>query len=303
MKSRRLRLSLYARNAWTAQLFLLPFYLGLIFFFLSPLIQSVYISFCNVSVSTSGYRFEFIGIQNYRDALWTDANFTTNLVSTLTSMLWKVPVILFLSLFMAMIVNQKFRGRVFVRAVFFLPVIFASGVVLNMIQSDSVASLVLSGSNSVTGGSINQSDGLRQFLIDSGFGHQIVDIATSVANNMFSLVWRSGLQMIIFLAGLQSIPSQLYEVSAIEGASSWESFWKITLPMLSPIFFLNVVYTIVDNFTDSGNSIMMQITNLSAQQVNKMGLSSAFAWCYFLLVGIVLLAVLLIYRKSHSDSM
>ena len=118
---------------------------------------------------------------------------------------------------------------------------------------------------------------------------------------MFSLVWSSGLQMIIFLAGLQSIPPSLYEASSIEGASFWENFWKVTVPMLSPIILLNVIYTVIDTFTDAGNKVMNQIINISSQQVDKMGLSAAFAWIYFAVIGIVLLLVILVYSKTVKE--
>lgn len=300
---KRKPMSLATRSAWTAQIFILPFYLGFWFFFLSPLIQSVKMSFSSVSVDTStGYVLQNIGFDNYKTAFLEDANFTTNLLNSFAKMAWQVPVILVLSLFLALILNQKFHGRVFVRAVFFLPVIFASGIALSMISGDSIASTALSG-GTVSGGEITQSSALRDMLVNAGFNDKIINIATSIANSLFSMVWRSGIQMIIFLAGLQSIPPTLYEASSIEGATSWENFWKITLPMLAPTIMINMVYTIVDTFTDSSNSIMRQITNLMTSQISKLGLASAFAWTYFLFIGLILLAVFGIFRliSKHTS--
>ena len=300
---KRKPMSLATRSAWTAQIFILPFYLGFWFFFLSPLIQSVRMSFSSVSVDTStGYVLQNIGFDNYKTAFLEDANFTTNLLNSFAKMAWQVPVILVLSLFLALILNQKFHGRVFVRAVFFLPVIFASGIALSMISGDSIASTALSG-GTVSGGEITQSSALKDMLVNAGFNDKIINIATSIANSLFSMVWRSGIQMIIFLAGLQSIPPTLYEASSIEGATSWENFWKITLPMLAPTIMINMVYTIVDTFTDSSNSIMRQITNLMTSQISKLGLASAFAWTYFLFIGLILLAVFGIFRliSKHTS--
>lgn len=300
---KRKPMSLAAQSAWTAQIFILPFYLGFWFFFLSPLIQSVRMSFSSVSVDTStGYVLQNIGFDNYKTAFLEDANFTTNLLNSFAKMAWQVPVILVLSLFLALILNQKFHGRVFVRAVFFLPVIFASGIALSMISGDSIASTALSG-GTVSGGEITQSSALKDMLVNAGFNDKIINIATSIANSLFSMVWRSGIQMIIFLAGLQSIPPTLYEASSIEGATSWENFWKITLPMLAPTIMINMVYTIVDTFTDSSNSIMRQITNLMTSQISKLGLASAFAWTYFLFIGLILLAVFGIFRliSKHTS--
>ena len=294
---KRKTVSLTTRSAWTAQVFILPFYIGFIFFFFSPLLESIRMSFSSVSLEagSTGYHLANVGFENYRVAFLEDANFGTNLTGTLASMLWKVPVILVLSLFLALIINQKFRGRVVVRAIFFLPVIFASGVALSMISGDSVASSALNGSM-VSSGEITHSTALRDLLVNAGFSDQIINIATSISNSLFSMVWRSGMQMIIFLAGLQSISPTLYEASSIEGATSWENFWKITLPMLAPTIMINLVYTIVDTFTDSSNSIMLSITNMMANSISKLGLASAFAWSYFLVIGLVLVLVFIVFR-------
>lgn len=298
---KRLQLSLSARSAWTAQIFILPFYFGFWFFFLSPLIQSLRMSFSNVSIETDvGYTFEFIGIENYRLAFFADGAFPTNLIESFTQMAWQVPVIIVLSLFLAMIINQKFRGRVFVRAVFFLPVIFASGVALQMINGDQVASSAISG-NVVGAEGINSLNSLNDLLTNAGFSSEIVNIATTIANNLFSMVWRSGIQMIIFLAGLQSISPALYEASSIEGATAWENFWKITLPMLMPTILINLVYTIVDSFTDASNKVMMQIISLS-ESVSKLGMASAYAWIYFFFIGLVLIVVLLVFKLLSKYS-
>ncbi len=299
MKKRK-TLSLSARSAWTSQLFILPFYIGFFFFFLYPLIESIRMSFSSVSIDNSaGYDLKSVGFENYRVAFLEDANFTTNITNSFTKMLWQVPVIIVISLFLALIINQKFRGRIAIRAIFFLPVIFASGVVLSVVSGDAVASSALSGSV-VSSGEITQSTALRDFLIDAGFGDQIVSICTTIANSLFNMVWRSGIQMIIFLAGLQSIPPTLYEASSIEGATAWENFWKITLPMLVPSMMINVVYTIIDTFTDASNGVMNQITNMISSSVSKYGLASSFAWSYFLFIGIILIFVFLIFRVVNK---
>jgi len=291
------KLSLSARSSWTAQLFILPFYIGFWFFFLSPLIESFRMSFSDVSVSsgTFGYRLDWVGLENYLEAFLKNPTFTTNLTTSFTQMLWQVPVVIVLSLFLALIINQKFQGRIFIRAVFFLPVIFASGVALNIISSDSVASSALAGSV-VSSGEITKTTALKDLLVSAGFGSDIINYATKIANSLFSLVWRSGIQMIIFLAGLQSIPPTLYEASSIEGATSWENFWKITLPMLVPTIMINLVYTIVDTFTDASNSIMQSVISLLSGSSSKYGLASAFAWTYFALVGVILSVIFLIFR-------
>ncbi len=299
MKKRK-TLSLSARSAWTSQAFILPFYIGFLLFFLGPLVESIKMSFSNVSITNAGgYTLENIGFENYRRAFLEDANFGTNITNSFTQMLWQVPVIIVLSLFLALIINQKFRGRIAIRAIFFLPVIFASGVVLEVIGRDAVAGSALSGSV-VSSTEITQSTALKDFLTNAGFSDDIIKICTTISSNLFGMVWRSGIQMIIFLAGLQSIPPTLYEASSIEGATAWENFWKITLPMLVPSMMINIVYTIIDTFTDATNSVMNQITNMISSSVSKYGLASSFAWSYFLFIGIILIFVFLIFRVVNK---
>lgn len=293
---KRLQLSLSARSAWTAQVFILPFYLGFWFFFFSPLIESLRMSFSNVSVSTeSGYTFDWVGIENYKVAFLEDGTFTTNLAKSFSQLAWQVPVVIVLSLFLAIIINQKFRGRVVVRAIFFLPVIFASGVALSMINSDSVAGSAIAG-NVVSAEGVTSMNSLNELLTNAGFNSEIISLATKIANSLFSMVWRSGIQMIIFLAGLQSISPALYEASSIEGATSWENFWKITLPMLTPTILINLVYTIVDTFTDTTNLVMRQVTSMMSNSISKLGLASSFAWIYFLCIGVILVIVMLVFK-------
>ncbi len=298
--NKRIKLSLSARSSWTAQVFLLPFYLGFLLFFLSPIVESIKMSMSNVSINEGGgYNLQPVYFDNYNTAFFKDATFISQVTDSFANMLWQVPVIIILSLFLAMIINQKFRGRLVVRAVFFLPVIFASGVVLALIQGDSVASSALSG-NSVSGGDIVQNSSLRDFLVNAGLSDQIISICVKISDSLFSMVWRSGIQMIIFLAGLQSIPPTLYEASSIEGATSWENFWKITLPMLLPTIMINLVYTIIDTFTDASNTVMTTITAMVANSVSKYGLASAFAWIYFLFIGFILIVVFMIFSVINK---
>ena len=240
-----------------------------------------------------GYTLLFTGAENINYVLKTDRDFTTNLASSMVQMLWQVPVIIIVSLFFAILLNQKFKGRVFVRAIFFLPVIIASGIVISIIKSDVVASSALSGSM-VSSGDISQTSALSDVLIQLGLSEKIVQFITNIADNLFSIIWQTGIQMIIFLAGLQSIPATLYEASAMEGATKWEDFWKITLPMIKPIALVNTVYTIVDYFTSTDNMVMEQV--LSNIRELRLGWASAMAWIYFAVIGIILAVVLFLFE-------
>lgn len=299
MKKNRLNASLKTKKAWTAQVFLLPFYLGFIIFFLYPAIDSVRMSFSDVSIGIDGYSMKNIGFDNYYNAFYVDANFSSNIVNSIIRMLWEVPVIVMLSLFLAMLIKPKYKGRTFVRAVFFMPLIFASGIPLLIFQWDGIASTMLSGS-SITGGETVTNTALNDFLVQAGISEKIISIVTRISGELFSMLWRTGLQMLIFLAGLHSIPPSLYEASAIEGSNAWDDFWKITLPMLSKLILLNVVYTIIDGFTIANNAVMKQIVNLMNQGTGKLGLSSAFAWSYCVCIAVILGVLMLVIKFSSK---
>lgn len=291
MKIKR-KLKLATQTSITAHLFLIPFYIGLIVFFIGPLIKSAVMSFSNVSLTDDGFAYEFVKFDNFKYAFVKDATFGTNIVTSIGEMFWKVPVINIFAIFLALIANQKMRGRTVVRAIFFMPLVFASSVAFSCINSDSVASQVMSGSD-LSGGAVSNTNALKELLVASGLGSQIVDLVTKITDSIFSMAWVSGVQMILYLAALQSISPSLYEASQIEGASSWDNFWKITLPMLTPIMLTCIVYTVVDNFTSTSNVVMNQITAVSQQGVMSFGMSSAFSWIYTLLMLVILLLVIL----------
>lgn len=290
------RLSVADKHNMKGLLFLIPFFLGIIFFYIEPIFQSIQFSFSDVSVSTSGYKTTFVGLKYYKEIFNDNESFKTQLLNDFLNLLWKTPVILVLSLIFALLINQKFKGRIFVRAVFFLPVIFSSGVVLGIIQSDLIVRNTLTSSTVLDSGTINQSMGLSQLLLQAGLDQKVIDFVTNITNSFFSLIWNSGIQMLIFLSGLQSISGSLYEAASVEGASAWESFCKITIPMLGPMILLNAVYTVVDSYTSSSNSVMSLIlSNISNAHY---GTSSAMAWTYFIFIAFILGAVFLIYYFS-----
>lgn len=300
---KRFKLTLTTRQSLTGLCFTIPFIIGFLMFFLKPLFQSFIFVFSKVRVS-DGYTTEFIGLDNIEYLFTKDANFATNLVESMVNLLWQMPVIVVFSLFFAIILNQKFKGRIVMRAIFFLPVIIASGLVMQIIQSDAAAGAALSGSV-VSAGSTSNSDVLRELLINTGLGDKFVNAITTVTDSLFTLTWKTGIQMIIFLAGLQSVPTSLYEAASVEGASGWESFWKITLPMLTPILQLTIVYSIVDNFTDTKNKVMTQV--MSNARLVRYGWTAAMSWIYFLIIAVVLAIVFIIFyligrdRKTVTD--
>ncbi len=288
------------RNALAGRLFCMPFYIGFAFFFFAPLVQSLIFSFGKVETQLGGFNITPVGFANFYSVFRIDMTYTDNLLASITGILYQVPVIIITSLLFSIVLNQKFLGRTLTRAIFFIPVIVASGVVINVMMGDKIAISLIGGA--VPSGSeqnIFNSTSLQNMLINSGLNASFVNYFTSISNNLFDLLWRTGIQTIMFLAGLQTISPSLYEASSIEGATAWENFWMITFPMLIPIMIVNIVYTIVDSFTNPANKIMVQIIN----QFNnlKYGEASAMAWTHFLLIAVVLAVVFLISSRGDRE--
>lgn len=272
--------------------FTAPFLVGFVLMYLVPLISSVVYAFSKVSLNENGIQTVFIGLTNFRFAFTEDVDFLKKLTNSLGSMLYQVPLIILFSLFIAIMLNRKFHGRTIVRAIFFIPVIVASGVVINIMNGDIYAALMQEGQNS---SSMLESTVLKQMLSVYGVRDDLINAFIGTIDAIFKLAWRCGIQILIFLAALQSVPPSLYESSAIEGANGWENFWFITLPMILPVMIVNCVYTIIDSFTDYNNVLMTYVYGY-ANKLNY-GVFSAMAWTYFAIIAILLLLVFKLINK------
>ena len=290
---RRKNASLDKRKARGGWLFVLPFVLGFVLIYIPIIIDSIRYSFSLASYSDipkAPMNFEFVGWSNYSDALFKDPNFVSKLVDGLTDMVMDIPMILIFSLFMAVLLNQKMAGRAVFRAIFFIPVILSTGL-MESIEASNTLGQNMEGANGIDDGSGQSTAGdlvstldLQQMFDGMAVGQGLVKFVTDAINNIFDIVNRSGVQMLIFLAGLQSISPAIYESVQIDGASAWETFWKITFPMISPMILVNAVYTIIDSFTTESNIVMNYIQEVFGQSVEGKGISSAMAWMYFLIV-------------------
>lgn len=284
-KSKTARLTIEHRTALNGHLYVLPFYIGFIFFFLTPIIKSISYVFCNVSFDVTGVLTEFTGLENLKYIFNKDLDFKGNLVTSVTALLWKTPVILILSLLLAMIANINMPGKGVIRSVFFLPVILSSGVVLDTIREDDIAGLMMRGSVVSANGSVASSNSLANMLEQAGLSISIVNLFINISNNIFDLLFNCGIPMLIFLSGLQGISPSLYEASSVEGATAWDNFWKITLPMIMPVALINLVYIIVDNFASSSNLVMQQV--LSSVELLKLGEASAMVWVFCVIIAVI----------------
>ena len=276
------------RRAWTGRLFVLPFTLGFLLLFLYPSLESLRYSFSNVSFAEGVFSVSWLGVDHYVFAFTRDSQFPVLLADTFKNMALQVPVILLFSLFIAMILNQKFHGRMLARAVFFLPVIVTSGIIISLLNEDIFNQTIQTGNQQST--MIFQATGLQQMLISLRIPTTVITTLTEMVSTIFDMLWRSGVQILIFLAAMQGVPTQLYEAARIEGATGWESYWKITFPMISPLIFTCLVYTIIDTFTDYSNELMLTIQQMAFEQL-RYAYACAMAWIFFVLVALVIAVV------------
>lgn len=286
-KTRRKKLSYASKKSLYGYGFIGLWLLGTLIFFLIPLVKSLWYSFNEVSIDTGSMITEWAGFDKYKGVLTSDPYYTEYLRDTLIETAWKTPMILIFSLFIAVILNQKFRGRVIARAVFFLPVIIATGPVYKIISGDmNTTGNAGGGMQFSTMFSTNLMGELLQFLGIYGLSDRMSDMISAIADNVFSIVWSSGIQILLFLGALQNIPPSAKEAAELEGATAWEYFWKITFPYVSPFILANFIFTVIDSFTSPTNKVMERILAMGSDW--KFGEAAAMAWIYF---GTILAAI------------
>lgn len=271
-----------ARNARIGTLFILPFIIGFLVFMCKPLVESFIFSFNDVKlIPGQGYSQTFVGLNNYKHALAVDPEYNTLLVEETGQMIINTIATLVLSFVIAVILNQEFKGRVLCRAIFFLPVILSSGVLPGIEHQNEFYDMMAGMAEAVEGSSgINISQALQDLLSVSGMGGQFFEVVFTMIDSIYDIVMASGIQIIVFLSGLQAISPSLYEAADVEGCSAWEAFWKITFPMVSPLLLVNCIYTIIDFFMKNDNKVMELIYQVTYQDF-KFGISAAMSWIYF----------------------
>ena len=290
-------ISYMERRARKGYLFMLPLFFGLALVFIPSLVRTVIFSFNEITIGSFGYKLTFQGWQYYQTALTKDPQIVPDMVASLRTLLINIPIILIFSLFIATLLNQRFRGRLIARMIFFLPVILTTGILVRFDAPamNLVSQTVDTGSDS----SLALVGGLSSMLASLNFSDTLTGIISSAVSNIYSVVTASGIQIFIFLAGLQEIPRSLYEAAAVEGCSKWELFWKITFPMIMPQMTINAVYTIVDSFTDP-TGIFTYISELGTQQ--QYSLATAASILYLICLGVVIAAVMAIIRAYRRHS-
>ncbi len=293
----RKKRTIETRKSVNGFLFVLPWTIGFFLFFLIPLVTSIAFAFSKVSVTTSGFKMDFIGLENFRFAFFDAAKYVDNLSDSISGFFYQIPIILVVSLIIAVALNSKFKGRAFFRMIFFIPVIISTGVIIDFLLGDSVMEEMRSAGGS--GGSVYLS-GLIDFdklFMQLGLPSSVTTIISDYVNEIFNLIWKSGIQIVLFISGLQSIPDQLYEVSKVEGATKLQEFWHITIPMLANTIILVMIFSTIDFCVSTDNKVMEQAYTILLDQQNYHE-SAAMMWAYFAIIGAIIGLVFLIMKKS-----
>ncbi len=297
-------LTLTGRKAVTGLKFISPLLIGLVFFFGVPLIQSFIFSVSEIKTNSAGYTVDLTGFDNYKNIFFEHASFIPTFISTIKDVIWNVPLILIFSFFVSVLLNQNFKGRMFARALFFLPVVISCGVILKL---ENIAymetALFHSGSEGTAMSNMLGGIQLSEYLMKLGIADSLITYLSEALAQVYSIINASGVQILILIAALQTIPESLFEASSIEGATAWENFWKITFPMVSPYILVTTVYTIIDSFLRVDNT--GNVSSLIDETVNAMnyGLAASMAWIYFIAVGAILALVTFVISRyvAYTD--
>ena len=279
------KIGLTQRRAIYGYIFILPFILGFILFMVKPLYQSFRMSVSEVVISNQGFTLNWNNWANYIRALTIDPEFNRMVVNSVAQMFYRSLATIVFSFFVALLLNQKFKGRTLARSIFFLAVILSSGVLVGLEYSNTLMSQ-LKATIEEAGNSNTITDVLEQILVSNtggvnGISGRVFKILFEIIDSIYDVAMASGIQIIIFLSGLQTISPGMYEAAHMEGCTAWETLWKITVPMVSPLMLVCWIYTIIDFFMKSDNQIMDKINTQMTELLNY-GFSSAMAWIYFI---------------------
>ena len=288
MKKRKV--GLMGRRALYGYLFILPFIIGFIFFMVKPLCQSLRMALSDVTISTQGFELAYNQLANFKKAFLIDADFKRMLIEGIGNMIYRSIATVVFSFFVALLLNQNFKGRTLARSIFFLAVILSSGVLVGLENNNSLMTQ-LKDTIEEAGNANSVTQVLERILVPSeqglgGIGAKTFKKVFEIIDSIYDVAMASGIQIIIFLSGLQNISPSMYEAAQMEGCTAWESMCKITIPMISPLLPVCWVYTIVDFFMKTDNEIMTKINdNMLALAY---GFSSAMAWSYFIVCMVLI---------------
>lgn len=275
-----MKMSFSKRKSLTGYIFVGPWLLIGIAMLIYPFVFSLFLSFSELK-NMDFSNFRFVGFENYKKAFVTDINFIPYFLNTISDTLINLPMIIITSLLLAILVSRDIKGQGFFRTVFFLPVLLGTGFIMNQLLGQGVDE-----SSMEVARGILMPEIVREYL-----GPEATEIIGQFFSRITMVLWKSGVQIIITLAGIQGISTSLYEAARVDGATEWEMFWKITLPMITPVLLLSTVYTIVASTVEDSQVVNYIVQTAFHGTVVQFEFSAAMGWIYFLfilaLVGIV----------------
>lgn len=285
-----MKIRLRTREAINGLLFISPWILGFLIFTLIPLIRTFIFSLNDVKVTAEGVKTFFVGLKNYKDAFLTDVNFPQLVIDYFVQMVVYVPIIVSFAMIVALLLNINIKGRDIFRTIYFLPVVIASGPVFSKLMSKGAMTF----------------EGLTNFQMIRNIQSSLPTLLSKAVDMFISgfimILWFSGVQILIYLAGLQKIDKSMYEAAKIDGASKWQILWKITMPVLTPLTLVNIIYTIVTVSTFATSPVIQKILVDMYRPERGLGYASALSWIYFVAMLIVIGVFALIsvlYRKRR----
>ncbi len=293
MKNKKKRTLLTADDK-TGLLFVLPFIIGFIWLFFKPLLESLNYTFNRVSAGPDGLILEPIGFENWIYMVTKDASFLRTLTRIASSMAVEVLVIMFMSIFLAVLLVDKFPGRLFFRVCLFLPMIFGADAILHTFGMLGGSGELTTQTNEFIMMTGETTGFIKEIISSFGILTPLIEKFTVYAGKLFNLLWNMSLQIIIFIIGLQAIPPHLYEVAKMEGATPWETFWKITFPLLTPSILLCLIYSVIDYFNASTNAVVQLIEK---DMINRLDYACAMSWAYSLLVFVIVIVINMIVSR------
>ena len=299
------KIGLLGRRAIYGYLFILPFILGFIFFMIKPLAQSLHMALSEVVISNQGFKLNWNSFANFKKAFLVDPDFNRMIVEAIGQMVFRSIATIVFSFFVALLLNQKFKGRTLARSIFFLAVILSSGVMVGLEANNALMAEIKDMIEEA--GNVNRvTEVLEEILLSGsssvgGISQKLIEKVFEAIDSIYDVAMASGIQIIIFLSGLQNIAPGMYEAAKMEGCTAWETLWKITVPMVSPLIPVCWIYTIIDFFMKSDNQIMDKI-NVQMTQLLNYGFSSAMAWIYFAVcMALIGISTLIISKVVNYD--
>ncbi|MGN0745914.1 MAG: carbohydrate ABC transporter permease [Aristaeellaceae bacterium] len=269
-------------------IFISPWLVGVSIFFLYAMVRSLIFSFNDLQLVGMVITPLKDGLfSNYSKVFATEINLPVVLAEFAISLVLQLPIIISFALIIALLLNSKIKGRSIFRLIFFLPVIIATGPVMDMLTAQGVASVPMVGTDAIAS-------------VLSSLPEFVAEPISELFSSLILILWNAGIQILLFLAGLQKVTTTMYEAAKIDGANAWETFWKITLPNVRSIILLCSIYTVVTLATGGNNAVIQMIYDATYSATKGYSYGAAFSWIYTVVIIVILLLVFLLLREKSD---